>query len=161
MSRRRRIRVRITVVDNTILSSTLPLAPVFVATGHTARDDMMFSRFRTGIRSTPFRHFLLTPFKHLAWFIDLLLHCIITILKHLIRYTLYTIPRLLYYFIIRNANSVAPFSARCACECRALRRDTSTRNLPTDTTANLKFPSNSSLQLTMEFFALSPATEIQ
>jgi hypothetical protein len=99
------------------LSSTLPLSHLtstfpcsLPPTICTARDDMTFSRFRTGIRSTPFRHFLLTPFEHLAWFIGLLLHCTITILKHLIRYTLYTIPRLLYSSIIRNASSVAlPF----------------------------------------------------
>ena len=47
----------------------------------TARDDMTLSRLGTSIRSTPFRHFLLTPFEHLAWFISLLLHCTITILK--------------------------------------------------------------------------------
>ena len=118
MSHRRRIRVGITgstitiylsLFDSASLSLSNPPSPVFVATICTARDDMTFSRFRTGIRSTPFRHFKLTPFEHLAWFIGLLLHCTITILKHLIRYTLYTIPRLLLYsFIIRNASSVAP-----------------------------------------------------
>jgi len=75
----------------------------------TARDDMTFSRFGTGSDQLLFDISYLPPFEHLAWFIGLLLHCTITILKHLIRYTLYTIPRLLYSFIIRNAKAALPF----------------------------------------------------